>query len=381
MKHTKTLITILAMVAAASSASQIRDVTDEAALNSGTILQSYSDKTTKTMTVSTSLHTFVFDTTTPHSISPSSAKKTYTHQFKVGDKSIRGNSLQTVMVGNYVLTNIQGVEVHCYDTTSDSAEPAWVFRPDQESIRAISLADGAVLVAGTKTLNKLDISNGNVVKSIQAGNIAKMVEVKESSGNFVVALTRTGLVKYNPANLEVVSQVNRDYANRMWTVRDMKGFEGRDLLVVNYATFESTLEVLDTADWTVVNSIEHLHAFFQIETLEGISGTQMAISSAGDRNMLIFNLIEMSNWPQVVRRVNKEFTSFAMGYSQGTTEFAYFYSKQSTGDTFFKVADVCVVKNCEICEDNQVSVCKKCERGTVWNADKKECEIQMITIF
>jgi len=372
-------ILLISCILALSSCSRIRDLTDEISVNPhGHILNSHMNSKTQKLALANTLGTFIFDAKTSDTISPASAIRNYHHHVEIDGSKFMGNSLQTELVGDFLVTNIVGRVLQVFDVTKDSKLPVWELKATNEILgRFVGVEEEkTVIVHQNKKLTKYDLTTGKIVKFIDAPQRIKQLAVlKEKSGTVLIVGSRTGIARNSVTTLEQLSFLPREHLYQLWVAKGVKGFTN-DLLVANYAGFRSTLEVIDTEKFAIVNTIYHLHSFFQLSDFDMIPGTEMAISSSGDRNILMFNLIKSHGFhiPNVIRREHKDNTPWTVDFIPGTSRFVYAYEKSNMGDSFLRIAEACPIKYCDQCVDGDVFTCQQCERGFEWNADDKVCQ-------
>jgi hypothetical protein len=137
-------------------------------------------------------------------------------------------------------------------------------------------------------------------------------------------------------------------------------------------------DVIDIDSMSVVNSFDSPHAFFEINSVEVASGTDLLITSGDDNKITVIKAFENTyGYAKIVQKFQYNHSVLRAVHIPGTTTFAAtFYQKYQDSPKNLIIQHFCAVKNCMECSD--LKVCDACTQGLVYDQESNTCTSQPI---
>lgn len=355
--------------------SRISDITEELNISKGSVLSSCKNHKESLLAVTTSLNTIVYKVD-PENTGNLQKVKTLVHKFEFDGKEIQGQPLSCVIQGKTLVVNVNGVDAQAYDLDLEKDEPIWKWKSDIGNVGRVAEVPGKeyMLISTHNLLFKVDSKSGKNLGKLELESIKQIIAFESENA---VVLTYTGLFRVSTeGEMMIKNQKEIRGGVKLFRLDGLKSQENKEIMALNYLGSGAKLEILEAESFTVLNSLNNLHGFYQLNSLEIIKGTDSAVTSGGDRNILLVNILEKSKagYPIVIHREVKDFNPYTVNIFNGV--FGYTYQKSSMGEAYLRFAGACPIKNCLSCQGMGITVCEKCEPYMKWNAEESVCKFE-----
>lgn len=244
------------------------------------------------------------------------------------------------------------------------------------------------------------IEDGSVVQEKSIQGLKKIVKVQDGSlaalvGESIFTISKDTFNKKQNQMIEEISEVfstqklnsSRKFqgTKNIFSLHNLNTSATTNEKVVNSESKNFVLlvrsasgffaDIVDTKTMSVVNSFDSPHAFFEINSVEVVSGTDLLITAGDDNKINIIKAFEHKfGYPSLVQSFSFNHPVLRAIHIPGTTTYAAtFYQTYQDSPKNLVIKHFCGFKHCEECSD--FTTCSACRSGLHWDDENKKCSV------